>query len=85
MAASYSANLASVLILRSSANMIKKYISVRRSLARFIRDESGLTAIEYGIMGTLIALAAVAFSPGFAAALSALFQAITGILSAVPI
>lgn len=43
-------------------------------LWRFLRDEEGATAIEYGLIATLIALAIVTGVGGFADALEALWN-----------
>ncbi len=45
---------------------------------RFIKDESGATAIEYGLIAAATGLVLVAISPALSAALQALFIAITG-------
>lgn len=44
------------------------------ALRRFIQDETGATAIEYGLIATLIALAIVAGVGSFADGLGALWD-----------
>lgn len=47
-------------------------------IARFIKDESGATAIEYGLIAALIALAIVAGATTLGNNLSAQFNNIAG-------
>ncbi|TWG66021.1 Flp family type IVb pilin [Aminobacter sp. J44] len=47
-------------------------------IARFIKDESGATAIEYGLIAALIALAIVAGATTLGENLSAQFNHIAG-------
>ncbi|MEL7029805.1 MAG: Flp family type IVb pilin [Pseudomonadota bacterium] len=42
-------------------------------MKRFAQDDSGLTAIEYGLIGGFIAIAVAAFMPQFTTALTTLF------------
>jgi len=51
-------------------------------MKRFAQDESGLTAIEYGLIGGLLAIAIAAFMPTFTTALTNLFNALSGALDA---
>lgn len=46
-------------------------------LHRFFKDESGATAIEYGLIASLIALAVVAGATALGDQLSATFQSIS--------
>jgi pilus assembly protein Flp/PilA len=46
-------------------------------ISRFVRDESGATAIEYGLIATLIALAIIATVTTVGTSLSAKFAAVT--------
>ncbi len=45
-------------------------------LARFVKDESGATAIEYGLIAAIISLVVAQAGPPVAAALTANFQSI---------
>jgi pilus assembly protein Flp/PilA len=47
-------------------------------LARFVKDESGATAIEYGLLASLIALAIIAAVTLLGNRLSAIFSGIAG-------
>lgn len=51
---------------------------VARILRRFIADQSGATAIEYALLGTLIGVAVVASYTVFGDALSNMFGSGTG-------
>ncbi len=46
--------------------------------SRFAQDESGATAIEYGLMASLIALAIIGAVTALGARVSAIFSTITG-------
>lgn len=50
-------------------------------VSRFVKDESGATAIEYGLIAALIAVALVAVLGGLTTALSGKFTAITNALN----
>jgi pilus assembly protein Flp/PilA len=50
--------------------------------ARFVKDESGATAIEYGLIAALVAVAAIAGMTTLGSKLSALFSGIGGKLVA---
>ncbi|MEW6632741.1 Flp family type IVb pilin [Mesorhizobium sp.] len=45
-------------------------------IARFVKDESGATAIEYGLIAALIALAIMVGATSLGTALNSKFQAI---------
>ena len=45
------------------------------ALGRFVRDESGATAMEYALLGTLVAVALAATFAAFGDALVTLFSA----------
>jgi pilus assembly protein Flp/PilA len=51
-------------------------------LARFASDESGATAIEYGLIAALIAVAIIAAATTLGGSLSDLFLRISGKLNA---
>ena len=46
-------------------------------ISRFVRDESGATAIEYGLIATLIALAIIATVTTVGTSLATKFAAVT--------
>ena len=50
-------------------------------LLRFVKDESGATAIEYGLIAAATGLALVAVMPTIKDKLTTTFQAISGALS----
>ncbi|MEZ2408477.1 Flp family type IVb pilin [Bosea sp. RCC_152_1] len=50
--------------------------------ARFVKDESGATAIEYGLIAALIAVAAIGAMTQIGTDLKGLFNGIAGKLSA---
>lgn len=51
------------------------------TIARFVNDESGATAIEYGLIAALIAVGIIAAATTLGNGLSALFNGIGGRLS----
>lgn len=48
---------------------------------KFSRDESGATAIEYGLIAALVSMAAIASLRGLGESLSNLFNAVSGEIS----
>ncbi|CDX15410.1 conserved hypothetical protein [Mesorhizobium plurifarium] len=52
-------------------------------IARFVKDESGATAIEYGLIAALIALAIMMGASQLGGALNAKFSGIAGTLNGV--
>lgn len=46
-------------------------------LVRFLKDESGATAIEYGLIAAAIGLMLVAVLPGLRTALTGVYEAVT--------
>ncbi|TPN89522.1 Flp family type IVb pilin [Mesorhizobium sp. CU2] len=50
-------------------------------VARFVKDESGATAIEYGLIAALIALAIMVGASALGTALNAKFQNIANTLN----
>lgn len=50
--------------------------------ARFVKDESGATAIEYGLIAALVAVVAIAGMTALGSKLSALFTGISNKLVA---
>jgi len=51
-------------------------------VTRFIKDESGATAIEYGLIAALIAVALIAGATALGTALDSKFQDLSGKLDA---
>ena len=51
-------------------------------LKKFAGDESGATAIEYGLIAALVSIAAIAALRGMGESLSNLFTTVSGELSA---
>ncbi len=49
--------------------------------ARFMKDESGATAIEYGLIAALISVALIAGATSLGGALNNQFQAVSGKLN----
>jgi len=49
--------------------------------ARFVKDESGATAIEYGLIAALIAVGIIAAATTLGGSISALFNEISGKLN----
>ncbi len=52
------------------------------TLARFVSDDSGATAIEYGLIAALIAVGIIAAATSLGGSLSDLFNRISGDLNA---
>ena len=52
------------------------------TIARFMRDDSGATAIEYGLIAALIAVGIIAAATALGGSLSDLFKRISGKLNA---
>lgn len=50
-------------------------------VARFMKDESGATAIEYGLIAALIAVAAIAAMQGLGASLNTTFTNVSTAMS----
>ena len=53
-------------------------------IARFVKDESGATAIEYGLIAALIALAIMVGASSLGKALNSKFQNISDAVNAAP-
>ena len=51
---------------------------MKRSLARFVRNDSGATAIEYGLIAGIVSVAIIAAFAAFGTDLAALFTTIGG-------
>ncbi|WP_297467878.1 Flp family type IVb pilin [Acidithiobacillus sp.] len=52
--------------------------TLKYAVARFVREEEGVTAIEYGLIAGLIAVAIITAVTGLGTKLASLFQYITG-------
>jgi len=52
------------------------------SIKKFINDEAGVTAIEYALLASLIAVAIIATVTALGAKISTVFSSITGKLTA---
>jgi pilus assembly protein Flp/PilA len=57
---------------------------MRTSFARFVKDESGATAIEYGLIAAGIAVAIIVGVQAVGTKMDALFNSIAGKLTAAP-
>lgn len=51
---------------------------IMNTIARFVNDESGATAIEYGLIAALIAVGIIAAATTLGGSLSSLFERIGG-------
>ena len=51
-----------------------------KSIVRFIRDEEGVTAIEYGLLASLIAVAFIVGAGALGGKLDSMFTYIAGLL-----
>ena len=54
-----------------------------KKFVRFMNDESGATAIEYGLIAAAMGLMLVAVMPGLSAAVQAVFSSLTTGMSTV--
>ena len=50
-------------------------------IQKFFEDESGATAIEYGLIAALVSVAAIAALQGMGASLSTMFQTVDSAMS----
>ena len=57
---------------------MQKFVNATR---RFLRDEEGVTAIEYGLIAALVAIALIAGATALGGGLNDLFQAIADCLA----
>jgi pilus assembly protein Flp/PilA len=62
----------------SSQTVVQKETTMTKFFARFAKDESGATAIEYGLIAALIAVVAIAGMEVVGTNLLAKFQEIAG-------
>ena len=51
-------------------------------IGSFVKDESGATAIEYGLIAALVSVAAIAALQGMGQSLSAMFSTVDSAMSA---
>ena len=54
---------------------------MQNHVMRFVNDESGATAIEYGLIAALIAVGIIAAARGLGSQISATFNTITSTMS----
>ena len=54
---------------------------MQNHIRRFVKDESGATAIEYGLIAALIAVGIIAAARGLGSQISATFNTITSTMS----
>ena len=57
---------------------------MKNLVARFVKDESGATAIEYGLIATLIGVAIIAGATALGSALNTTFTDISGNMAGAP-
>lgn len=50
------------------------------TIKRFVRDEEGVTAIEYGLIASLVAIAIIVGAGALGTKLNAMFNYIAGVL-----
>ena len=55
-----------------------------RVLRRFTADESGATAIEYGLIAALVSVAAIGALTAMGASLASMFNTVSSALSGAP-
>jgi len=68
----------------ASLDDVSKEPLMKKIFARFAQDESGATAIEYGLIAALISVALIAAATLVGGNLSDLFDTIAGELVATP-
>jgi len=54
---------------------------MQKLIERFVKDESGATAIEYGLIAALIAVGIIAAARGLGSQISATFNTVTTTMS----
>jgi pilus assembly protein Flp/PilA len=54
---------------------------MQNHIERFVKDESGATAIEYGLIAALIAVGIIAAARGLGSQISATFNTLTSTMS----
>ena len=71
---------------RDFIHLLRRYImnELVMSARNFLREEDGVTAIEYGLLAALIAVAIIVGANALGTNLNALFTAIAGCLTALP-
>ncbi len=57
--------------------MLRHYVKLSENIRKFAADESGVTAIEYGLLGGGIAVAIIVAVGLLGTELSAMFDAVT--------
>ncbi len=56
----------------------EEFIPMKTLLTRFAKDESGATAIEYGLIATLVAVAIIVGATALGTSLNAMFTTLSG-------
>ena len=56
----------------------EEFIPMETLLTRFAKDESGATAIEYGLIATLVAVAIIVGATALGTSLNAMFTTLSG-------
>jgi len=54
---------------------------MKKQVVRFVQDESGATAIDYGLIAALIAVGIIAAARGLGSQISATFNTVTTTMS----
>jgi pilus assembly protein Flp/PilA len=62
--------------------LLKEVATMFKTMRSFARDESGATAIEYGLIAALVSVAAIAALRGMGNSLQNLFGVVSGELTA---
>lgn len=66
-----------MLLARKIANTKTGITTLKNLLRKFVRDESGATAIEYGLIASLIAVAIIAGATALGTALNTTFNTLS--------
>jgi pilus assembly protein Flp/PilA len=65
---------------RPQANFISEFSFMKNLVSRFVKDESGATAIEYGLIAAGISVAIITAVNGLGTKINSNFEAISGSL-----
>jgi pilus assembly protein Flp/PilA len=60
---------------------IREYIKMKIIFRRFVKDESGATAIEYGLIASLIGVAIIAGVTALGTSLNSTFQGVSSMVN----
>jgi len=58
----------------------REVLTMRKSLAKFVRNEQGATAIEYGLIAAGIAVAIIVVVQGLGTQLNSTFSSVSSVL-----